>query len=142
MIVRTLGKYLDVVSVNYYTATTIAPDFISEISALAGDKPVLLSEWSYGTPERGHTGGIHNVNTQAERGRFYARYVRDAVKHPAVVGAHWYEYVDQAVTGRYVGGDRAERCNAGLVDIADHPYYDFLGLVIKANHHIYKSITP
>ncbi len=140
-IVENLGRYMDVISVNYYSRTGINRAFLTNVSKLAGDKPVLITEWSYGTCERGHTGGIVNVTDQKDRGRHYQDYVETASSLPFIVGCHWYEYVDQAITGRYFGGDRAERCNCGLVDITDRPFMDFLEHVTKTNYRIYDVLS-
>jgi len=141
IIVENLGKYMDVISLNYYTRTGLNINFLANLHKHSGQKPILLSEWSYGTCERGHTGGIINVADQNDRGEHYRDYVETAATLPYVVGCHWYQYVDQALTGRYFGGSRAERCNSGLVDITDRPYSQFLNHVIKTNYQIYDTLS-
>jgi len=48
----------------------------------------------------------------------YAAYVRSALRNPLIVGTHWFQYKDQATTGR---GD-GENYQIGFVDICDRPY--------------------
>ena len=136
IIVQNLGRYLDVVSINYYT-DQIDPNFVTEVSRLAGDKPVLLSEWSYGTTQRGHINAVQIASTQKERGLYYQSYVETAAAINSVVGCHWFEYADQAITGRYSASPIVERCNYGLVDITDRPYSQFIQYVAKTNSRIY-----
>lgn len=136
-LVENLGRHMDVISINYYTQAGINSQYLAQASRWAGDKPILLSEFSFGSRDRGHTGGVINVDNQTERGRHYRDYVETAAACPAVVGCHWYQYVDQAVTGRYFGGPKAERCNTGLVDITDRPYREFVDVVAQTNANIY-----
>ena len=44
-------------------------------------------------------------------------YLSGAVKNPQIVGAHWFQYVNEPVSGRSDG----ENYNIGLVDICDAP---------------------
>jgi hypothetical protein len=136
-LVRHLGKYMDVISINYYTDEGLNEGYLNAISRLAGDKPILLSEFSFGTTDRGYTMAVVNVPNQKLRGLYYQNYVQTAATLNTVVGCHWFEYVDQALTGKYLGGQQGERCNYGLVDITDRPYTDFLEYVIKTNSEIY-----
>ena len=55
---------------------------------------------------------------QADRAAHYRAYVRDALACDRIVGAHWFLYRDQALTGRKDG----ECLQCGFVDVADSPY--------------------
>ncbi|MGO4374475.1 hypothetical protein AB4Z21_27720, partial [Paenibacillus sp. MCAF20] len=55
-----------------------------------------------------------------------------------VVGAHVFNYVDQAALGRYWEGVWGERYNSGLVNVADRPYKEYLKEVMATNYDIYK----
>ena len=48
----------------------------------------------------------------------YTSYVQGALRNPWIVGTHWFQYADQATTGR---GD-GENYQIGFVDICDTPY--------------------
>ena len=45
-----------------------------------------------------------------------------ALQHPLMVGAHWFQYSDQPLTGR---GD-GENYRIGFVDITDTPYLEMI----------------
>ena len=135
-VVRTLGKYLDVLSVNYY-ANHFNGEAMRAVSQAAGGKPLILSEWSYGTNDRGHLGGCRDVPTLEDRGLYYREYVENAASLPFIVGCHWFQYVDQPLTGRFFGGANAETFNCGLVDITDRPYPELISALIKTNYRIY-----
>ncbi len=134
-VARVLGKYMDVMSVNYY-CNRFSANYLNEVYANA-QKPMILSEWGYGTNERGHVGGIRDVSNQRERGYYYREYVENSAALPSVVGTHWFQYTDQAITGRPWGGAGAEAHNCGLIDVADRPYAELIDEMIKTNYRIY-----
>ena len=132
--VRIAGKYTDVVSVNYYTYA-IEPDFLKRVSDWSGDKPIILSEWYFGTTQEG-LGGGKEVSDQAERGHAYRNYVEQSAALPFVVGSQWFIYGDQSLTGRFFEGFNGEGNNTGFVNVADRPYE----LLVKAAHESHERI--
>lgn len=114
---RTAAKYCDVISVNAY-CNSIAN--ISEKMFNPGeDKPILLGEFHFGCMDRGmFKASLCPVGDQEERGRSYARFLEGALRHPLLVGCHWFQYRDQPLIGR--GDGEAYEC--GFVDGTDRPY--------------------
>ena len=112
--VRAAAKFCDVISFNSYTETLDGLRLPEGV-----DKPVIIGEFHFGALDRGmfHT-GLRSARDQAERAQKFARYVRSGLRHPNVVGVHWFQYWDQPTTGRADG----ENYQIGLVDIADTPY--------------------
>ncbi len=135
-VVRIAGKYLDVVSVNYYTYA-LESDFLKRIHTLSGGRPVLLSEWHYGATDQGLSGGARQVKDQRERGLAYRNYVEQAASLGFVVGHEWFSYLDQALAGRWFEREGGERGNIGLVNVADRPYKEFLSQATRANFDVY-----
>lgn len=131
------GKYMDVISINHY-AHNLDVTMLNEIYTKSGGKPILLSEWSYGTAEQGLNPIVVGaaVNEQ-ERAWRYRNYVEGAASLGYVVGTHWFDYVDQAATGRWFEGLTGERYNTGLINVADRPYKTFLEGVMQTHHDIY-----
>ena len=112
--VRASAKYCDVVSFNRYQRS------LADLSLPEGcDRPVVIGEFHFGALDRGmfHTGLVPTAN-QEERAQVYRQYVESALANPLVVGTHWFQYGDQATTGR---GD-GENYQIGFVDICDTPY--------------------
>ena len=108
------AKYCDVLGYNLYR------DDVSAFRPGAGvDKPVIIGEFHFGALDRGmfHT-GLRPTRSQAHRAASYAAYVRGALANPYCVGAHWFQYGDQATTGR---GD-GENYQIGFLDVCDTPY--------------------
>ena len=62
-------------------------------------------------------------------------YVTGAVRNPCLVGTHWFQYSDQATTGR---GD-GENYQIGLVDICDNPYPETIQAVREVGQQMYKT---
>jgi hypothetical protein len=52
----------------------------------------------------------------------YRYYVENAMADPNIVGAHWFEWIDEPSTGRFDG----ENYNIGLVDVTDRPYRELV----------------
>jgi len=112
--IRAAAKYCDVVSFNRYRRS------LSDLRLPEGvDKPVVIGEFHFGALDRGmfHTGLVPTANQQ-ERAAAYTAYVRSALESPAIVGTHWFQYGDQATTGRSDG----ENYQIGFLDVCDTPY--------------------
>lgn len=108
------AKYCDAVSVNTYSNSVF-----NVKSADFHGRPVLVGEFHYGTYDRGmFSSSLVPVGNQQERAVSYTRFVQGALVHPAFVGAHWFQFRDQPLTGRYDG----EGYQIGFVDVADTPY--------------------
>ena len=112
------AKWCDVVSVNSYV-NSVAVFTDGNYAAPKFDRPVLHSEFHFGTLHRGmFSAGLCPVGDQCERGRCFRRVVEGALRHPLFVGSHWFQYRDQPLVGR---GD-GENYQIGFVDVCDRPY--------------------
>lgn len=123
------AKYCDVISINHYDYN------LSDFNWTDGlDKPVIVGEFHFGALDRGlfHP-GLRSVSNQNQRGRVYKHFIDQALENPYVVGAHWFQYVDQVCTGRRDG----ENYQIGFVDICDRPYEDMISAVRKISSYMY-----
>ncbi|WEN16000.1 beta-galactosidase [Rhodanobacter sp. AS-Z3] len=132
--VAACAQYCDVVSFNVYADL---PQHGFDAAAMhALHKPVLISEFHFGSDDRGPFGkGVVSVGNEAQRGAAYATFLAAAAANPDIVGAHWFQYADQPVTGRLLDG---ENSHIGLVGITDIPFGEFVEAVRKAN----QPVTP
>lgn len=123
------AKYCDVLSFNFYT---LEPQHGYDFEALrALDKPVLVSEYHFGSRDRGpFWGGVVEVRREEDRGPAYAKFLQGALAEPSIIGAHWFQYLDQPVSGRLLDGENG---HFGLVGITDRPYAGFVDAVRRAN---------
>jgi len=132
------GRYLDVVSVNYYTYR-VEPSFLESVHVRSGGRPLLLSEWYYGAVDQGLAPGVE-VRTQGERAKAYRNYVEQSAALPFVVGTQWFIFNDQSLTGRFFEGLRGEGNNTGLVNVADRPYRELVRATRETGALIYELL--
>jgi hypothetical protein len=121
------SKAFDVYSLNNY-AYAVNKQEIEKIRSLI-DRPILIGEFHFGAPGRGMTPGLKQTASQEERGVAYRHYVEDAASDASLVGAHWFQWVDEPNTGRNDG----ENYNIGVVDVTDQPYAEMLA-AMQATH--------
>ncbi len=116
-VVRACADVADVVSFNIYQREINPHDWTG-----ANDlgKPIIIGEFHFGALDRGmfHEGLVPCMD-QRERAAAYQTYVRSVLDCPAFVGCHWFQYVDEPLTGRWFDG---ENYNIGMVDVTDTPY--------------------
>lgn len=110
----------DVFSFNSY-GYTVNPDNIRRFYDITG-LPMIIGEFHFGVPGRGLAPGLAQVISQEERGAAYSYYVENAAAHPALIGTHWFQWIDQPCTGRNDG----ENYNIGFVDVTDRPYAELV----------------
>ena len=127
---RAAAKYCDVVCYNRYdysVANHKLPDNI--------DMPIIVGEFHFGALDRGmfHTGLKKTLNQQ-DRADKYADYVQGALRNPYIVGTHWFQYKDQATTGR---GD-GENYQIGFIDICDTPYPEIVAAARQIGDTMYE----
>ena len=115
-----LARGFDVYSFNKYRYA-IGDDYLNHLYDLVG-LPILIGEFHIGVPERGMAPGLVQAMNQKERGIAYRYYVEQAASNPAVVGTHWFEWVDEPVSGRFDG----ENYNIGWIDVTDRPYTELV----------------
>lgn len=115
-----LARGFDVYSLNKYRWTP-PPQLLDNVHALTG-LPLLIGEFHFGVPDRGLAPGLVLTMSQEERGVAYRYYVEQAAAHPAVIGTHWFQWIDQPSTGRPDG----ENYNIGWIDVTDRPYPELI----------------
>ncbi|GAA3408242.1 sugar-binding protein [Paenibacillus hodogayensis] len=133
------GEYFDVISYNYY-AKDLAVSQLQAIHEKSGNKPIMITEFNFGTTEQGLNSGVIKTETQEERQLRYRNYVELAASLGYIVGTHWFNYLDQPATGRWWEGLTGERYNTGLINVADRPYKGFLQGVKQSNDDIYRVL--
>ena len=123
----------DVLSFNNYREI-MHPDkwaFLNKI-----DRPTIIGEFHIGsTSDTGfyHPGLIYATD-QKDRARMYERYMNSVIDNPMMVGAHWFQYVDDNITGRAYDG---ENYNVGWVSNTDIPYPDMVAAAKRVNYDLY-----
>ncbi len=134
---RITGKYVDVMSFNYYT-NGVDKDFLRRIYGWTGGRPMMMSEFYWGASKESGLAGGREVSTQQERGLAYRNYVEQCASLGFVVGIEWFTLIDQSVTGRWFQGFDGERANTGILAVTDRPWKAMLEETMKTNDDIYQ----
>lgn len=123
------AKYCDVISINHYDYN------LSDFKATEGlDKPVIVGEFHFGALDRGMShAGLRSAPSQKQRARIYRHFVNQALESDYIIGAHWFQYVDQLYTARSDG----ENYQIGFVDICDRPYQEMIDVARKIGSYMY-----
>ncbi|MDO4637745.1 MAG: beta-galactosidase [Lautropia sp.] len=134
--VAACARWCDVISFNLYIPSLQEGFEAEEFARL--DKPALLTEFHFGSADRGpFWPGVMSVNTEAERSPAYRRMLESVLASHQFVGAHWFQYLDQPVTGRWLDGENG---HLGLVGITDIPWHDFVLSVARTHANILTAL--
>jgi hypothetical protein len=127
---KAAAKFCDVVGYNRYSYSVEDHRLPDEI-----DKPTIIGEFHFGALDRGmfHT-GLKKTANQQDRADKYKTYVQGALRNPYIVGTHWFQYKDQATTGR---GD-GENYQIGFIDICDRPYPEIVAASREVGYNLYQ----
>ncbi len=132
-----MSEIFDVFSINIYSPQFAPdPEMIHNYARISG-KPVLIGEFTAATPGRGMQGlfyYVHKVRDHDERGKAYRYYVENSAASPDIIGAHWFQMVDDLPTGR---PSDEERLNYGFVNVIDLPYSELVEAAKKTHRRIY-----
>ncbi len=133
-VVKVAAEFCDFVSFNIYACEV---DEKGRAFTHTLDKPCLIGEFHFGSLDRGmfHTGLVAVAN-QEERGKAYQTYVHSVWRLPAFVGCHWFQFVDQPLTGRFDGEDY----NIGFVSIVDYPHWELVTAPRQINERVYAKL--
>ncbi len=112
-------EYCDVVSYNVYDNP---PD--RRVNQYRGlDIPILSGEWGVNSdPQQTPFRGNVLSPDPRQRARDMERYFEVAIRHPMIVGAHFFQFRDQPLTGRPDG----EAVLRGFVNVTDTPHFDLV----------------
>jgi len=132
-VVALAAKYMDVISYNIYDNP---PDGrVNQYAKI--DKPLMSTEWgilsdSTQTPFRDEK---LTAQTPAERAAIMQRYVEHALKLPNLVGAHFFQFRDQPLSGRPDG----EATLRGFVNVADTPNFSLVAANRAVSYRLYET---
>jgi hypothetical protein len=140
-VLRVAGKYLDVVSVNYYRVWEPAEDAMAMWVKESG-RPFIITEWYAKGEDSGMpnlTGAGWLVKTQKDRARFYQHYSMGLMQNKACVGWHWFKYRDNNPAD--VTAEPSNRdSNKGVVNVDFRPYTELLDDMKRLNDNVYPLI--
>jgi len=127
--VRAAAKYCDVVSFNKYNTS------IRNLNLPDGlDRPILIGEFHFPAWDRSFAAKADCGRLcEKQRADSYWYYLTGALDNPLIVGTHWFQYLDQPLTGR---GD-GENFPIGFVDVTDTPYDELIKVTRDLGENLY-----
>jgi hypothetical protein len=131
-VVKAAAKYCDVISFNVYT-DSIDPDAWAFLSSMG--KPAIIGEFHFTSADRGMFPGRMTRASQKQRASAFTHYVKSVAAHPSFVGCHWFQYIDEPITGRWFD---TENYPIGFVSVSDEPYHEMIKSSRKLLSEIYK----
>jgi hypothetical protein len=131
-VVAACARHMDVISINYYANEP--PRRIFEHYAELAKKPLLIGEFGFNSLDAGLLTAAVPVLDQHQRGVGYRYYSELAASMPYVVGAHYFQYLDEPVTGR---SDRETSFN-GFVTVADTTASELVRAARETNPRLYR----
>lgn len=139
---KTAGKYLDVVSNNYYGKWTPDNNHMKNWEAWTG-KPFIITEYY----TKGEDSGMSNtsgagwtVKTQKDRGLFYQNYNLALLESKNCVGWHYFKYQDNDPTATGVDPSNTDS-NKGVVNNYYEVWTPMMELMNEMNNQVYNLIN-
>ena len=123
-VVRASKEFTDAQSLNYYVSDARLDAELFKMISSESDQPIVISEYSFHALD-GRSGNRNTVGFDAQvldqkaRGEAYRAFTTRLARVPYVIGADWFQWMDEPPSGRQNDG---EDVNFGVVDIDDRPY--------------------
>jgi hypothetical protein len=138
---RTAGKYLDIVSNNYYNKWTPDSADMANWAKWSG-RPFIITEYytkgeDSGMPNQSGAGWI--VRTQRDRGLFYQNYNLALLESKNCVGWHYFKYQDNDPTAKGVDPSNTDS-NKGIVNNFYEVWTPMIDLMKELNTQVYPII--
>jgi hypothetical protein len=141
LFMRAIGKYLDIVSTNYYNHWTPEKQHMSEWTEWTG-RPFIVTEY-YTKGEDSGMGNISGagwiVRTQEDRGLFYQNYNLALLESKNCVGWHYFKYQDNDPTAKGVDPSNVD-ANKGIVSNRFVPWIPMLDKMKEMNTQVYNLV--
>lgn len=131
-IIRIAGRHVDVMSVNCYSLVPDRSRFQHWYDL--SQRPIQIGEHQLAMfGERQHP-PTWTAFTEEERREWYPNYDRTLARMPFGIGSHWFQWVDQCITGRPSNG---ENQMIGVVDVTDQPHPEMVDAIREITANIY-----
>jgi hypothetical protein len=138
-VLQAMGKYVDVIAINYYREWTPVMRDMKNWEAWSG-RPFVITEWYVKGEDSGmpnFSGAGWEVKTQEDRGVFYQHFALGLLESQCCVGFHWFKYQDNDPTN--TAGDPSNiDANKGIVGWDYEVYRPLLDKMKELNTQIYQ----
>lgn len=113
VVVEAAERFCNVISFNCYD-DTIEPSKWSFLYSFP--KPAMIGEFHFTALDTGMFPGRKTRNNRIEKEKAFLKYLASVKKLNLFIGAHWFQYIDQPITGRRLDG---ENYAVGFTSITD-----------------------
>jgi len=140
-VIQAAGKYLDLVSINYYDHWTPDAGDMRNWTVWSG-KPFIITEWYVKGEDSGmgnYSGAGWVVKTQQERGMFYQNFTLGLLESGNCVGWHWFKYQDNDPANKNVDPSNTD-ANKGILNNRYQPYSGLTEKMKELNEQVYSLI--
>ncbi len=146
-VLKVAGRYLDVITFNYYNTWTADTKLMANIQKWA-DKPFAITEWyakgmdvSAIDPRiTNKSGAGWTVRTQKDRGAFYQNFALSLMQAKGCVGFDWFQYWDNDPDN--LSADESNRnANKGIINNKLEEYTELTDIMADLNHQKYNLIA-
>jgi hypothetical protein len=123
-VARGARGFTDAQSLNYYASDALLDAGVFHSISEESGQPLIISEYSFHALD-GRSGNRNlsrfpaQVADQESRAAGYRGMTSRLARVPFVIGADWFQWMDEPASGRLGDGEDA---NMGLVDVHDRPY--------------------
>ncbi len=138
---KAMGRYCDVVSLNYYSQWEANVDLLRELESWS-NKPIVLTEFY----TKGDDSGMGNtsgagwmVKTQNDRGLHYEQFVLGCLESKTCVGWHWFRYKDNDPNDPNSDPSNVDG-NKGIINTSFEVYTDLTDRMRVMNYNVYDLI--
>jgi hypothetical protein len=138
---RAVGKYVDVIAINYYRFWTPVKQDMANWEAWSG-KPFIVTEWyvkGEDSKMTNYAGAGWLVHTQNDRGLFYQNFTLGLLESKSCVGFHWFKYQDNDPENKNVDPSNTD-ANKGIVNTTYDVYEPLLNKMKEINTNVYSLI--
>ena len=127
--VRAAARHCDVVSFNKYNTSIRDLQLPDNL-----DRPIIIGEFHFPAWDRSFAANAGcGQLCEEQRADSYWYYLTGALENPLIVGTHWFQYLDQPLTGRPDG----ENFPIGFVDVTDTPYNELTKVTRELGDKLY-----
>jgi hypothetical protein len=133
-----MAKHCDVLGYDHYDMDFLRPEFKPLVET--AKKPILCGEFGWAPfykGQRGYAGWHWQIDSDAEVGKLYQKWITDAAQNPYCVGNFLFEHHDESCLGRGPGKGRelqyGEALAWGIIETTDTPKWDMVKAVREIN---------
>ncbi|EHQ30757.1 hypothetical protein Mucpa_6707 [Mucilaginibacter paludis DSM 18603] len=140
-VIEAAGKYLDLISINYYDHWTPDAGDMRNWTAWSG-KPFIITEWYVKGEDSGmgnYSGAGWVVKTQQDRGMFYQNFTLGLLESGNCVGWHWFKYQDNDPANKNVDPSNTD-ANKGILNSQYQLYTGLTEKMEELNQQVYNLI--